>query len=437
MSEDGRRDRNSTIHEISQKIRLSLSILVFVIATLFAVILRYLYKPAESYLDFLPDFSVTLIIGIVFYLTIIGLYLSIRMSRQVLRIAEDYGNRLEKILGVTKDLREEVHGDLLLEKVLDTALVITKSEAGAILLSDGEKLVFKIVRGEKTESLAGSSIQKEKGIAGWVARTGQPIRVADVSTDDRFDGDVDSLAGFKTRTVMAIPLKTKDGVIGVLELLNRKGGHAFRERDEEIITYLAEQAAISIIKARLYDDQRNYEIHLTGLLIDAIDHHNEEKRGHAKRVARYSTLIARGLHMSEEEQKRLYFASILHDVGFLKIQADDVFKKEEYLRHPVIGYEMIQPINFYADMAPLILHHHEHYDGNGYPAQLKEKDIPVESRIIAVAEAFDAMVSMNSYKVPVSYEAALDELRRRAGSQFDPEMVDIFIAEMKPQYVES
>jgi HD-GYP domain-containing protein (c-di-GMP phosphodiesterase class II) len=85
--------------------------------------------------------------------------------------------------------------------------------------------------------------------------------------------------------------------------------------------------------------------------------------------------------MSEEEQKRLYFAGLLHDVGFLRIKADENYQREYFTRHPVIGYEMIRPINFYADIAPLILYHHERYDGSGYPKGLKGEVIPLEARI--------------------------------------------------------
>ncbi|HSB31025.1 MAG TPA: HD domain-containing phosphohydrolase, partial [Candidatus Sulfobium mesophilum] len=179
----------------------------------------------------------------------------------------------------------------------------------------------------------------------------------------------------------------------------------------------------------------NYEIHLTEMLLEAIDFQLPEKRGHSRRVARYSNIIARGLNMSEAERKKLYLGSLLHDVGFLKINSDETFKKEEYTRHPVVGYEMIKPVNFYADIAPFILYHHERYDGYGYPAKLRGEDIPLEARIIAIAEAFDAMTSPISYRIPVSFQEAVDELRQQAGAQFDQELVDIFVTNIEPQHI--
>jgi HD-GYP domain-containing protein (c-di-GMP phosphodiesterase class II) len=96
------------------------------------------------------------------------------------------------------------------------------------------------------------------------------------------------------------------------------------------------------------------------------------------------------------------------------------------MRHPVVGYDMIKQINFYADIAPVILYHHERYDGHGYPSKLKGEDIPIEGRIIAIAEAFDSMISISSYRVPVSFNEAIEELKRKSGSQFDQELVEIF-----------
>jgi HD-GYP domain-containing protein (c-di-GMP phosphodiesterase class II) len=97
---------------------------------------------------------------------------------------------------------------------------------------------------------------------------------------------------------------------------------------------------------------------------------------------------------------------------------------------------MIRPINFYADVAPFILYHHERYDGYGYPEKLKGDAIPIESRIIAVADAFDAMVSETSYKVPLSFNAAIEELQRNAGTQFDFWLVDVFVSNIQPEHLQ-
>lgn len=435
MTKEHQPGQSSAMHEIDKKIRLSIAVIAFVVITLFAIILYHLYPEISQSIDFLPAVSINLILGISFMLSLIGLYLSVHMSQDVSRIIHDYSNKLERMLSITRDLREEIYGDILLEKILDNALSITNADAGSILLVEGDKLVFKIVKGEKTAKLLGTTVEKGRGISGWIAESGKSIRISDVTLDERFNSDIDAVTGYVTKSILGVPLIARSEVIGVLELLNKKNGRPFRQRDEEIISYLAGQAAISITKARFMEDQKNYEIHLTEMLLEAIDFHIIEKRGHSRRVAHYSNIMARGLNMSDEQKKKLYHAALLHDVGFLKISPDDAFRKEEYIKHPAIGYEMIKPITFYADLALFILHHHERYDGHGYPSKLKGEDIPLEARIIAIAEAFDAMISQISYKVPMSFSEAAQELRQMSESQFDGELVEIFTANIDPKQI--
>lgn len=427
--------KQSFITEIKQKIRLLNIIAAFIVITLLAVILRYLYKPFSEVMWFLPDVSITLIIAIILVLTIIGFYMWRVVSKRIINSIEKYRNRLDSMLEMTKDLREEMYGDILLEKIMNYSLAITKSDAGSILIIEDDNLVFKVIKGEKSEKLVSTDIPKGKGIAGWVAENGMPVRIADVKNDERFNPDVDEITGYQTKSVLCVPLIMRAGVIGVIELLNKKDGF-YSERDEELISYLADQAAVSIDRAKFYEDQKNYEIHITDMLLEAIDFQIPEKKGHSKRVAKYSNIIAKAINMSEEEKKKLYYASLLHDAGFLKINAEDIFKREYFIKHPVIGYEMIRPINFYADIAPFILYHHERYDGYGYPKKLKGEAIPLEARIIAITEAFDSMVSDTSYKVPLNFDSAIEELQRNAGTQFDFWLVEVFINNITPEYLQ-
>ena len=428
------KQKESIIIALKRKMRLLNVIAAFIVVTLLAVIFRYLYKPPGDVLSFLPDISVKLVITFVVFLAIISFYMWSVVARQIISSIEKYRNRIDQILTITKDLREQKYADILLNKIMEYSLSITRSDSGSILLLENGNLIFKVVKGERSTELLGKTIPQGQGIAGWVAQKESPLRIADVREDERFKEDIDAVSGNRTRSALCVPLTIQAGVIGVIELLNKKDNF-YSQRDEEIITYLAGQAAVSLTRARFYEDQKNYEIYVTDMLLDAIDYHVPEKKGHSKRVAIYSNIMAKAIHMSEEDRKRLYFACLLHDVGFLKIQTKDFFKHGYIESHPVIGSEMISQINFYADIAPFILYHHERYDGSGYPEKLVGEAIPLEARIIAIAEAFDVMLSDFSYKAPIDFDAAVEELKTHAGTQFDFRLVEEFVNNITPEQI--
>jgi putative methionine-R-sulfoxide reductase with GAF domain len=331
---------------------------------------------------------------------------------------------------------------------MDVSMEVTGADAGSVLLARDDSLVFSMVRGSGAVMPEGASIPRGDGVAGWVMENGSPLRVEDARKDGRLHGREAEVAGREVRSVLCVPMRVSGEVVGALELM-RGGAGPFSAEDEEILAYFADQAAISLERARFYEDQKNFEMHLTNILIDAMESSVHEKKGHARRTARYALLMAGELNMSEEEKRRLYRAALLHDIGFLKINLNEVSSAEEYRRHSGIGYEMLKPINFYADIAPVILHHHERHDGRGYPSGLRGWAIPIESRIIAIAEAFDAMVSRDSYKrtgkaidrevMPsaVGYQDAVKELGKNAGTQFDPELVDLFVGSMSEDLLEA
>lgn len=411
---------------------LSLTVLLIVFSILFLIV-----KSMYAILGYLPVHSVVIILTTVAALVVADLYLASSISKKAIKKIEEYSDKLNSLLITTRDIREIVYGDVLLDKIIESSLKITGAEAGSILLIEGDSLVFKTVKGIESEKLLRFSIPKSRGIAGWVVENGSAARVNDVSKDSRFDPSLDDLTGYKTKSVLCAPLKLSTGIIGVLELLNKKDG-TFSYEDEDLISYFADQAAISIARAQFYEDQKNFEIHFTDILLNAIESLAPGKHGHSMRVAKYGLIIATAINMPEDKKKRLHRASLFHDIGFIKIR--DVESQEDYKTHCRIGYEMLLPITFYADIAPIIFHHHERYDGNGYPTGLKGESIPLESRIIAITEAFDVMASSDSYKytegmtsveeIPLTdrFNSATEGLKNNAGTQFDPKLVEVFLS---------
>lgn len=155
---------------------------------------------------------------------------------------------------------------------------------------------------------------------------------------------------------------------------------------------------------------------------------SHKKKGHVRRVAKYANLIAKNMGFSETDLRTLYHACLLHDIGFLNIDTSDVegtpWAKERFIQHPELGYEMVKPISIWSDAAPIILHHHERYDGKGYPSGKKGEEIPPGARILFVAEVLDVLTSKSSYKTQLNFEEAVKEIEANAGSQFDPNVVN-------------
>jgi HD-GYP domain-containing protein (c-di-GMP phosphodiesterase class II) len=193
------------------------------------------------------------------------------------------------------------------------------------------------------------------------------------------------------------------------------------------LTMLAAQASIAMRRGELIDAQRNFFVHVTDILVAALDAHMDLQAGHARRVAQLANRLGRELGLDESRRQRLHFAALLHDVGMLRIDPARLDDKRVARQHPQLGHRMLAPIQLWSDVAPLVLHHHEWFDGSGYPEQLAGDAIPLESRIIGIAEAFDSMTSRSTYKEPVPNDEAVRRIEAGSGTQFDPAVVRAFL----------
>ncbi len=345
-----------------------------------------------------------------------------------------YVHKLKTVLDVTKAYRSIIHLDVLLDTIVQTAADTVGTEAGSILLYDeDQKLRFRTAYGTKAKEVQPLIVEPGEGIAGWAASTGRPAVVNDVDADRRFSSAFDDATGFRTQSVLCVPLQFEDRILGVLELINKKGGTPFDEQDLNILFHLADQAAISIEHMRLRDAQNNYFTHVIEILIGAMDTHVSTKAGHARRVARYANLLGRGLGMNEPDLKELYFAALLHDIGLLRLDTLGEWTRERIELHPVIGYELVKDVIFWRGLGPIILHHHERWDGRGYPKKLQGADIPLGSRIIGACEAFDIITSRHSYKTPLPFDMAIREMEAHSGTQFDPSIIAAIRRQIKEE----
>ena len=204
-------------------------------------------------------------------------------------------------------------------------------------------------------------------------------------------------------------------------------GHPLEPADLRSLTTLAQQSSVAARRAQLVDSQRNFFSHMTDILVAALDTHMDLQAGHARRVAQLSNRIGRELGLDDARRQRLHFAALLHDIGMLRIDPQRMTDARIARQHPTLGHRMLAPIQLWQEVAPLVLHHHEWFDGSGYPEQLGGEAIPLESRIIGLAEAFDSMTSASSYKEPVDHEEAIRRVEAGTGTQFDPNVVRVFL----------
>jgi putative nucleotidyltransferase with HDIG domain len=198
--------------------------------------------------------------------------------------------------------------------------------------------------------------------------------------------------------------------------------------DVDSLSTLVTLASVAARRAQLADAQRNFFVHVTDLLVAALDAHLDLQAGHSRRVAELSNRLGRELGLDETRRQRLHFAALLHDVGMLRVHTQRMSDPKVHRQHPGLGHRMLAPIQLWQDVAPIVLHHHEWYDGHGYPDGLVGEAIPLESRIIGLAEAFDSMTSSSSYKQPVEPAEAVRRIETGSGTQFDPAVVSAFLA---------
>jgi putative nucleotidyltransferase with HDIG domain len=245
--------------------------------------------------------------------------------------------------------------------------------------------------------------------------------------------------------VEAVHLGAYDFIIKPADLdlvtLSVKKALEKKRLEEEIVAYRSHLERL--VEERTTKLQQAYRIlkkaHLDSVkvLVEAIDAKDPYTRGHSDRVTRMSLKIAFQLGFAEERLESLEYGALLHDIGKIGIK-DEVLQKPgtldsgeyQYIQeHPLIGVKIIEGLDFFKDKIPMIRHHHEHYDGSGYPDGLLGEAIPLEARIIAVSDAFDAMTSARPHRGMMPLQDVLMELEKCKGTQFDPKVLEIFLNE--------
>jgi len=393
--------------------------------------------------------------------------------------------RLMDLIDIMSCISTTLERDRLLDDIMNYAQELLEVEATSIWIKDEEKdeLILHVATGERRDQVRELRVPSDQGIIGNVTTTGRTIVVNDVDQDTHFYRAVDQQSGFTTRSVLCVPMQAPridlggergelmESIIGGAQALNKRDGRPFGEEDVVLFEMLANQAA-TILQfselynqlARLYNElallfnetqrlsEQNYKM-FWGIIkgiTSFIDRKDPYTRGHSVRVSEFSVAIARQLGLPREMIEHIHIGGILHDVGKIGVP-DEVLKKpsrltheemEEMKLHPTHGMQLLEesdllwllPIESQA-----IEEHHERLDGSGYPKGLRgkreesedgmenEQGISLIGRIVAVADAFDAMTSDRPYRASLSSEIAIQELKDNSGTQFDPDIVEAFL----------
>lgn len=353
-------------------------------------------------------------------------------NAQSYQSAQKRAVELGALFSIGTAINSELERNQVLQRVLDHAIELLDSRKGSIMLlnEDTQELSVEVAHGLPAEIVSSVRLRLGEGIAGKVAEEGKPRRLL------RGISHADSRSAREKHSALCVPLLVRDRVTGVINVSDRRDGHDFSEDHLQLMVMLANQAAIAIENAKLHDELHELFVSSITALANAIDARDPYTRGHSERVAVYAVRIGERVGMAGRDLDFLRYAALLHDVGKINIR-DEILNKPGRLtddeftvmkRHPEYGAAIMMPVKAFQKIIPFMFYHHERYcAGGGYPVGLSGDAIPLEARIISVADAYDAMTSHRPYRRALSIEQAVQELIKNSGSQFDPKLVDIFL----------
>ncbi|MGE5396087.1 MAG: HD domain-containing phosphohydrolase [Chitinophagales bacterium] len=274
-----------------------------------------------------------------------------------------------------------------------------------------------------------NEIRPVSGICAYVLSKGKAEIINNISNDKR-SNETDK----KAASMICAPLKTKHDTMGIM-IISSQTPREYTAGELRLLETLASQTAAAIQNVELYGDLRDAFFSTVQVLADAMGIRDPGTRGHGKRVMNYSLSIGAAMKLPAEEMARLKLASVLHDVGKIGIADNILFKARELTfeeqriikKHSEYGPELLKHVKQLRDIIPGVRGHHERYDGKGYPDGLQGLNIPLTARIIAVANAYDNLTSSAPGKISMDPNAAIKQISRGSGTEFDPSVVNVFI----------
>ena len=340
-----------------------------------------------------------------------------------------------RLIEISQAMNSTLDLSALLKHISVCACELTCAQTGSTMLYDSvnDELYFKVALGEKEDILRHVTVRD--GIAWWVFTNGRPRIVNDTESDSVFTGTVDKVTDFDTKSILCVPIVLATGaqrsisirdvelrshteIIGVIEVINKLSEPPqFNAEDQRILSILAYQAATAVRNAQAAGDRRNFFINAIEIFITAMESTPFIPSGHCMRVTRSAVGMAHEFGVEHDDLHDLYYASALHDIGVLDIKSRQGSVSDRIIpeSHTILGAEMVRPVNLLTRTEPMIRHHHEAWDGSGYPDGIGGNDISLGARILAVAEAYEEIGQEKEF------------ISAQAGKLFDPDVVDIFL----------
>ena len=365
-------------------------------------------------------------------------------------------NRIGIALSRERDL------DALLATILQEARRFTRAEGGTLYSVEARHLRFLSTQNDALDGREGAQRRlnvapaqslplSKESMAGYVGLTGEVINLADVyripaDRPYRFNPEFDRCNHYRSQSMLMVPMKEPDGtILGVLQLINARDDSGavmpFDPGREELVLSLASQAAVAIRNMRLTEELKSAYLDTIFRLSVVAEYKDEETANHIRRMAHYSALIAEELGFSPERIETLRYAAPMHDIGKIGIPESILQKPgrltpdefDQMKRHTMMGSHIFEgtQVPVLRISASIALTHHEKHDGSGYPRGLRGDEIPIEGRITAVADVFDALSSPRCYKPAFPIERCLHILDEERGRHFHPDLVSAFMRRLQ------
>jgi putative nucleotidyltransferase with HDIG domain len=345
------------------------------------------------------------------------------------REQRDAQNRLAAVYKANQIISSERNLRLLFEHVMEQIFSLVPAHNGVIVLKDDKtgELVTEYVKTGVGSTVISSTIVRR------ALENGEAIITYDAAEDSRFGTRMNSIISQNIASAMCAPLIHQNKPLGAVYVDTRGTRNAFSKSDLELLVAVAGPAGVAIRNAQyVHELEQAYHDTLI-VLANAIEMRDHYTVGHTWRVTHFAMEIARAMGWTKQQIEQCETGGLLHDVG--KIAVDDsILRKadrltdEEYAKmkvHPERGARMMRDVEFLKPMIPYCLYHHERYDGKGYPFGLAGEAIPIEGRVIAAADTFDAMTSNRPYRKGMPPEVAVQEIMKNAGTQFDPGVAEM------------